>query len=158
MPEVKKYIVTEPYLSTECSLGESPFWEKSKNSLRFVDIVKKKVYFLDLAKGPSSLRHHDVPAVVAVTADIEGNDDEFVFGGKYGYGIMHRETGDWRWIKKMHTDEEGKDDGGGLPGVGRCLEERVRSNDGAVDKRGRFYVGTMNDPTVVGKARTKEGR
>lgn len=28
-------------------------------------------------------------------------------------------------------------------------EKRMRGNDGAVDSKGRFWVGTMNDPLVV---------
>ena len=60
MPEVKKYKITEPYIELDCGLGEAPFWEKSRNTLRFVDIVKKKLYFLDLAKGPDSLETRDL--------------------------------------------------------------------------------------------------
>jgi hypothetical protein len=47
-----------------------------------------------------------------VTADIEGNDNEFIFGGKHGYGVLDRTTGKYRYIKKVWTDEEvaaGKD-------------------------------------------------
>ena len=41
----------------------------------------------------------------------------------------------------MWTDEERKEDGGGKPKKGKNLEERMRSNDGAVDSKGRFFVG-----------------
>ncbi|KAF2771165.1 hypothetical protein EJ03DRAFT_359520 [Teratosphaeria nubilosa] len=157
MPEIKKYKITEPYLDLQCGLGEAPFWEKSHNSLRFVDIVKKKVHFVDLTKGPSSHRQLDLDFNVGTTADIEGNDEEFIFGGKYGYGVMNRQTGESRWLSKMWTDEERRDDGGGKPGKGRNREERMRSNDGAVDAQGRFFVGAMNDPALVGQSFTDEG-
>lgn len=157
MANVKKYTITEPWLTTSCGLGEAPFWEKKTNTLRFVDIINKKLFFVDLAKGQSSLKEHQLEYSIGSTADIEGNDDEIVFGGKLGYGIFTRKTGQIRWIKKFWTDEERKEDGGGKPGVGRTREERMRSNDGAVDAKGRFFVGAMNDPTIVNGNLTDEG-
>jgi sugar lactone lactonase YvrE len=73
------------------------------------------------------------------TADIEGNDKEFIFGGKYGYGVCDRETGEYRWIKKVWDETEVQDD----------KPKRMRGNDGAVDSKGRFWVGFMNDPLVA---------
>lgn len=143
MAEIKKYKVTEPYLDLNCSLGEAPFWEKSRDSLRFVDIVGKKLHTVNLSEGPSSHKQIDLEYSIGTTADIEGNDEEFIFGGKWGYGIMHRDTGKVRWIKYMWNDREREDDGGGKPGVGKNKEYRMRSNDGAVDSKGRYWVGTM---------------
>lgn len=133
MPEIKKYTITEPYLNLQCGLGEGPYWESSKNTLRFVDIVKKHMHFIDLSKGPSSHRQFALEYNIGCSANIEGNDEEFVFGGKGGYGVFNRRTGEHRVIRAMWTDEERKDDGGGKPKVGRNKEERMRSNDGAVD-------------------------
>ncbi|KAI7529176.1 hypothetical protein KC343_g20404, partial [Hortaea werneckii] len=135
---------------------EAPFWEKGRDSLRFVDIVKKKLYFLNPKEGPSSLQTWDLDFNIGTTADIEGTEKEFIFGGKYGYGIMNRETGESRWIRKFWNDEERKPDGGGKPGKGETREIRMRSNDGAVDAAGRFFVGAMNDP-VVTETFTDEG-
>jgi len=70
------------------------------------------------------------------TADIEGNDSEFIFGGKYGYGICNRTTGEYRWIKKVWSDAE----------VAAGKPDKFRGNDGAVDSQGRFWVGFMFDP------------
>ena len=157
MATIKKYRVTEPWLDLHCKLGEGPHWDRSRNALRFVDIQGKKVYQVDLAKGPSSLKALDVQACVTATADIEGNDDEFVYGGKFGYGIMHKDTGKERSVQPFWTDAERVEDGGGKPGVGKDKEERMRSNDGAVDSKGRFWVGTMNDDALVGSNFTDEG-
>ena len=47
-----------------------------------------------------------------VTVDIEGNDGEFLFGGKHGFGIFNRSTVQYRYIKKAWSEEEiadGKD-------------------------------------------------
>ena len=143
MPEIKRYKITEPYLQLNSSLGEAPFWEKPRNFLRWVDIVKKKVHTVNLSEGPSSHRQIDLDFSIGTTADIEDNDEEFIFGGKRGYGILNKSTGKARWIKDMWNDDERKDDGGGKPGVGNNKEERMRSNDGAVDAKGRYWVGTM---------------
>ena len=157
MSEVKKYRITRPYLDLQCGLGEAPFWEKDRNTLRFADIVKKKLHLVNLTEGPSSYREVDLNFSIGTTADMEGTDEEFIFGGKLGYGVMDRDTGESRWIQKMWNDDERRDDGGGKPGAGKCKEERMRSNDGAVDAMGRFLVGTMNDPALVGSNFTDEG-
>ncbi|KAF2279391.1 uncharacterized protein EI97DRAFT_174833 [Westerdykella ornata] len=140
MGAVKKYEITEPWIRYNCSLGEGPFWEDRTNTLRFIDIERQELHTVDLAVGPSShkvVKKMDIS--MGCTADIEGNEKEFIFGGKYGYGICNRETGEYRWIKRVWNDEEVKD---GKP-------ERMRANDGAVDSQGRFWVGFMNDPLVA---------
>lgn len=156
MPDIKKYKITEPYLDLHCGLGEAPFWEKSRNSLRFVDIVNKKLHTVNLQEGPSSHKQWDLDFSIGTTADIDANEKEFVFGGKYGYGVMNRDTGDSRWIKKMWTDAERMKGDGGKAGGSMIKEERMRSNDGAVDTMGRYWCGAMNDPAVVEQV-TDEG-
>lgn len=86
MSEIKKYKITEPYLDLSCGLGEAPFFEQSRNALRFVDIVKKKLHTVDLSAGPSSHKQWDLEYSIGTTADIQGNDEEFIFAGKSGYG------------------------------------------------------------------------
>ncbi|KAF7193395.1 putative sugar lactone lactonase YvrE [Pseudocercospora fuligena] len=158
MPEVKRYTVSEPYLDLGCGLGEAPFWEKDRDTLRFVDIVKEKLHTVKLSEGPSSHKQWDLKYSIGTTADIEGNKTEFIFGGKTGYGVFNKETGEHRIIKEMWTGAERQDDNGGKAGKGKNLAERMRSNDGAVDSKGRFYVGAMNDPAVVGNGNfTDEG-
>jgi sugar lactone lactonase YvrE len=70
-----------------------------------------------------------------------------VFGGKAGYGIFDKKTGKYETIKKFWTEEEIKDG----------KERRMRSNDGAVDAKGRYWVTTMNDPEEDGVEVTDEG-
>lgn len=72
------------------------------------------------------------------TADIEGNAKEFIFGGKYGYGIANKETGDYRWVQKVWSEDE----------IKAKKHEKFRGNDGAVDSQGRFWAGFMFDPLV----------
>ncbi|KAI4849410.1 hypothetical protein E4T44_03367 [Aureobasidium sp. EXF-8845] len=139
MSQIKQIKITEPWLKTSCGLGEAPFWDKKSNTLRFLDIIKKQLHVVNLDEGPSSHKTIDLPFSIGTTANIEGNDDEFVFGGKEGYGIANKKTGEPRYIKKFWSDEE----------VQSGKANRMRSNDGSVDSQGRYYVGTMNDPTVV---------
>ena len=158
MTEIKRYRVTEPYIpDLRCQLGEAPFWDRTRNQLRFVDMRMNKIHTVNLSAGPLSHQEHTLDFCVSATADIDGNDGEFIFAGKYGYGMMHKDTGTTRWLQRFWTDDERRDDGGGKPGVGRNKEERMRSNDGAVDVNGRFWVGTMNDDVMVGTNFTDEG-
>lgn len=82
----------------------------------------------------------------STTADLEGTDTKFVFGGKAGYAMFDKATGKWEYIKKFWTDEEIK--------AGK--EKRLRSNDGAVDAKGRYWITTMND-SEEGAEVTDEG-
>jgi len=139
MPEVKIYEVKEPYIETRCSLGEGPYWEEETNTVRFLDVEKQEIHRVDINKGPSShklIKKLDIS--IGCTADIEGNDKEFIFGGKYGYGVANKETGDYRWVKKVWSEDETKEK----------KHEKFRGNDGAVDSQGRFWAGFMFDPLV----------
>ena len=81
---------------------------------------------------------------VGVTADIEGVDPakKILIGGKSGVCVLDRETGEYEMLKRFHDSQEN--------------DERLRSNDGAVDPQGRFWIGTMND-FCVGRPQS-EGR
>lgn len=139
MPEVKIYDVKEPYIEIRCSLGEGPYWEEETNTVRFLDVEKQEIHRVDINKGPSShklVKKLDIS--IGCTADIEGNDKEFIFGGKYGYGVANKETGDYRWVKKVWSEDEIKEK----------KHEKFRGNDGAVDSQGRFWAGFMFDPLV----------
>ncbi|KAH7402877.1 SMP-30/Gluconolaconase/LRE-like region-domain-containing protein [Pyrenochaeta sp. MPI-SDFR-AT-0127] len=139
MSEVKKYEITEPWLKLNCSLGEGPFWEEETNTVRFLDVEKQKVHRVNLTEGPSShkvVKEYDIS--IGCTADIEGNDKEFIFGGKFGYGVANKQTGEYRWIQKVWSEDE----------IAAKKNEKFRGNDGAVDSQGRFWAGYMFDPLV----------
>lgn len=53
---IQRWTVTEPYLDIRGGLLEGPFYTAERNELRFIDLDYEKVYFVDLAKGPSSMR------------------------------------------------------------------------------------------------------
>lgn len=40
-------------------MSEGPYYDAATKTLRFVDIVKKEVWFVDVEKGPESARKVD---------------------------------------------------------------------------------------------------
>ncbi|KAH9900604.1 hypothetical protein F4778DRAFT_151244 [Xylariomycetidae sp. FL2044] len=128
---LQEWHVTEPYLDLRCALGEGPYYEKETNSLRFVDIVNRRVHAVQLDEGPGSLATTQLDTPVTVTADIAGvpPTDKIVIGAKYGLAVLDRRTGSYEYVARfLETDSE-----------------RLRSNDGGVDPHGRFWLGTMSD-------------
>lgn len=129
----------QPWIKLQCSLGEAPFWEESTDTLRFVDVEKCELHRVSLSTGPSShhvVKKHDIS--IGCTADIESDPSSIIFGGKYGFGVCDRETGAYRWIKRVWSADEAA---AGKP-------DKFRGNDGAVDSKGRFWAGFMFDPLV----------
>ena len=124
--------VKTPYLNLHCGLGEGPYFEPATNTLRFVDIKKRRLHTVSLTQGPESVTAIDFDVPVTVTADIAGVDpqDKIVIGAKYGVALLDRKSGTYEYITKFHATEN---------------NARLRSNDGAVDPHGRFWVGTMTD-------------
>jgi len=124
--------VSEPYINLHCLLGEGPFYEKETRSLRFVDIRKKQIHFLSLDAGPSSLDTLQLDVPVSVTADVQGVDpkEKILVGLKYGIALLDRKTHRYEYLTRF------TEDGG---------DKRIRSNDGAADPHGRFWLGTMTD-------------
>ncbi|KAI0180477.1 SMP-30/Gluconolaconase/LRE-like region-domain-containing protein [Hypoxylon sp. FL1284] len=126
--------VTEPYVADlRCGLGEGPYYEAATHSLRFVDIKKRRVHTVDLSSKGLETIQLDTP--VTVTADIAGADprDRIAVGAKYGVAVLDRRTGSYEYVARF-ADTDGEKD-----------NERLRSNDGAVDPHGRFWLGTMTD-------------
>jgi sugar lactone lactonase YvrE len=146
MSGLQIWTVREPWLNIHCALGEGPYYEAATNTLRFVDIKKKQLHTVSLAEGPESLKTLQFEIPLGVTADIEGVDPakKLLVGGKSGLYVLHRESGKLELLKRFWDGEAPEGD------------DRMRSNDGAVDPQGRFWVGTMNDfwvgePQAVGE-------
>ncbi|RDW87297.1 SMP-30 protein-like protein [Coleophoma crateriformis] len=140
MAEFKTWTVTKPYINLHCALGEAPYYEPSTNTLRFVDIKKKRLHTLSLSapiadpENPGDALHTlELDTPVGVTADIEGVDpsQKILVGYKRGVAVLDRKTGQYELLKRFYDSE--------------ANDERLRSNDGTVDAQGRFWIGTMND-------------
>lgn len=130
----QEWTVNEPYLNLHCKLGEGPYYEEATNTLRFVDIINKRVHTVSLTEGPDSVKTIQLDTPVTVTADVEGYDpqDKILIGVKYGIALLNRKTGEYEYLAKF----------GAIDGADN---DRLRSNDGAVDPHGRFWLGCMTD-------------
>lgn len=131
MANLQEWKVEKPWLETHCRLGEGPFYEEKTNSVRFVDIKKKRVHTASVAEGQSSLTTVQLDVCPTVTSDIEGVDprERILLGIKYGIAVLDRSTGKYEVIQQFNQENN----------------ERLRSNDGAADPNGRFWLGTMTD-------------
>jgi sugar lactone lactonase YvrE len=129
--DLQQWKVEKPYLNLHCALGEGPHYEKATNTLRFLDIINKKIHTVSLDKGPDSVTTLTLDVPVGVTADIEGVDpqDRILVGLKYGIAVLDRKTGHYDYISKFNAEPN----------------ERLRGNDGAADPQGRFWIGAMTD-------------
>ncbi|KAF4119261.1 SMP-30/Gluconolaconase/LRE-like region [Geosmithia morbida] len=128
---LQEWKVETPWLEPHCALGEGPFFEKDTQTVRFVDIQKKRVHTVSLTEGPPSLQTTQLDVPVGVTCNIAGVDprDRILIGVKGGLAVLDRKTGKYDIISRF-TDEP---------------NERLRANDGASDPNGRFWLGTMTD-------------
>ena len=108
-------------------LGESPVWSLDEAALYWVDIANPTVHRLDPATGERA-RWFVETEIGSIGLAGAGR---LVAGLRTGLHFVDLETGG---IEKI-CDPEGE---------GRFNENRM--NDGKVDRAGRFWVGTMNDP------------
>ncbi|KAI9733076.1 MAG: hypothetical protein M1834_003622 [Cirrosporium novae-zelandiae] len=143
--EIQTWTVSEPYIPFHGALLEAPIHDTAGglNRLRLVDIGTKQIHFVDLDKGPESLKSFDTGDSVSwptngpnrTTADIDGDKDNIIVGAKYGFALLDKKTGKLEYVAKLwnDTDPEG-------------TAEKMRLNDGAVDTRGRYWAGAMLDP------------
>ncbi|KAI2469248.1 SMP-30/Gluconolaconase/LRE-like region-domain-containing protein [Annulohypoxylon bovei var. microspora] len=136
-PSLQQWRVTEPYLNLHCGLGEGPYYEAATHHLRFVDIKKKRLHTLDLSSPDpqSAVETIQLDTPVTVTADIDGVDprERIVVGAKHGVAVLDRRSGAYEYVLRFNSANPSHDD------------ERIRSNDGAVDPNGRFWLGSMTD-------------
>lgn len=84
---------------------------------------------------------------------VDSYKDRIIVGAKHGYALVNRHTGELSYIRKV-WDEEGPQKAKRYVfesrpvSENRLIGDRMRFNDGAVDSRGRFWAGAMNDPKV----------
>lgn len=135
--DIQTWEVKEPYLKLHCKLGEGPYYERATNTLRFVDIIQRRLHTVSLEKGPESLVTQQLDTPISVTADIAGVDprDKILIGAKFGVAVLDRKAASdkkdaYEYVAKFHKMKDNL---------------RLRGNDGAVDPHGRFWLGTMTD-------------
>ncbi|KAG6031720.1 hypothetical protein E4U41_007470 [Claviceps citrina] len=128
---MQHWSVDGPWLDLGCELAEGPFYESETKSIRFVDIKGKRVHSVPLHGTESSVQTWQLDVCPTVTADIEGVDarERFLIGIKYGLAEFDRDAGSYKILARFRDPDN----------------ERLRSNDGAADPHGRFWMGSMTD-------------
>jgi sugar lactone lactonase YvrE len=125
------WTVDEPWLDRKCVFGEGPFYESETSSLRFVDVMQKRIYTVSLVDGEDLRAPVQLDIVATVTCDIRDVDPRkrYLVGVKYGMAVLDTSTGTFELIAPFHEPSN----------------KRLRSNDGAADPHGRFWLGSMTD-------------
>lgn len=121
--------MSEPYVAvkTRCILGESPLWSVEDQALYWVDIKNPMIHRFDPATGDR--QNWRIQTEIGSIGLATGN--RMIAGTRMGFAFINLEDGSFEQL----ADPEGD---------GRL--NRVRLNDGKVDRRGRFWCGGMDDP------------
>lgn len=131
MTDIQRWTIQAPWLETSCGLGEGPFYEKQTGKLRFVDIKKKHLHYVDVAQGHSSLKTIQLDVCPTVTANIAGVDprERIALGIKYGLAVLDVSKETYELVQPFNDPHN----------------ERIRANDGNADPQGRYWLGSMTD-------------
>lgn len=113
----------EHRLGIQNNAGESPMWVPEEGALYWVDCEGDKLFRLDAGTG----KHQVFPASLPVTAIGRRAKGGWIAATKKGIAFWDAKANRFEFIV---DPEEGHAD--------------HRCNDAAVDRKGRFWVGTMN--------------
>lgn len=116
----------ELFYHATCSLGEGPVWDTDRDGLWWVDIKKKRVYWL--ASGANAPLLINLSQMVGMC--VPTTDQRLLVGLENNLEVIQPETGHAEVLYPIETD---------LP--------KNRCNDGKCDAAGRLWIGTMNTET-----------
>ena len=121
--------MSEPYVAVKqsCILGESPIWSAAEQALYWVDIRNPMIYRWDPISG--DLKNWRIQTEIGSIGF--AGEGRLIAGTRMGFAYICLADGDFEELE----DPEGD---------GRM--NAVRLNDGKVDRRGRFWCGSMEDP------------
>lgn len=105
-------------------LGEGPLWCPREGVLYWLDIKRPAIYRFDPEQGQTG--HWPLPSDIGCMALREGGG--MVVGLRTGLAFLNFETGAVTAVADPEADRPDN-----------------RFNDGKVDRRGRFWAGTLND-------------
>lgn len=104
-------------------LGEGPNWSHAEGVLYWVDIQRPAVFRFDPARGQTG--HWPMPRATGCAAPAQGG--RLVYADSDGFGYLNLQDGSVTPIADTEKDNAGN-----------------RFNDGKVDRRGRFWAGTLD--------------
>ncbi len=116
-------IQIEQVVTIHNRLGESALWDPRRQALCWVDIESDIFYRFDPKSGETERIPLEVP-IYSMGIRAQGG---LVAGTDAGFGIFTPETKRFEKIVDLTADEPGR-----------------RFNDGAVDRKGRFWSGTLD--------------
>ncbi len=116
-----------PVVRRKAVLGESPLWSPAEGALYWVDVQNPTIFRLDPRTG--EVRHWRVETEIGAIG--LAGPGRLIAGLRTGIAYFDLETGALEPV----ADPEGRH---------RFNENRM--NDGKVDRAGRFWCGTMQDP------------
>ncbi len=105
-------------------LGEGPVWSAAERALWFVDIKRNRIHRFEPAV--SVVRSFETPAAPGFLAPVAGGG--FIVGLKTGLHRFDPRDGSFTPLHAVDPDHPGN-----------------RLNDGAVDRHGRLWFGSMDD-------------
>ena len=111
-------------------VGEGPLWDERNKKLVWIDVLDGKVFLFD----PRKVQNREFSIGKHVGAVALSNSDDILVAAKDEFLWLHPESSTTSPIHKAFDDE------------------RFRFNDGRVDARGRFIIGTMGYQPEPGTA------
>jgi L-arabinonolactonase len=112
---------------TRCLLGESPIWSPDEQALYWVDIQNAMIYRLH----PESGERRNWPVETEIGSIGLGPAGKLVCGLRMGLAWFDLQTGEIEIIADPEGDKQWN---------------TIRLNDGKVDRAGRYWCGSMEDP------------
>src|SRR5689334_15524614 len=108
-------------------LGEGPTWNAEEGALYWVDIKRPAIFRFDPSRGQTG--HWLMPKPIGCASP--AGKDRMVFADADGFGFLDLKAGEI--IRAADPENH-------LPGN--------RFNDGKVDRRGRFWTGSIDDQCI----------
>ena len=108
----------------DAQLGEGPIWVASESALYWVDILRSRIYRWAQATGET--QSWQAPFQVASLAPVAGGG--FIAGTARGFAFVDPDADRYEVIVQPASEPAGN-----------------RFNDGKLDRRGRFWAGTMDN-------------
>jgi sugar lactone lactonase YvrE len=107
------------------TIGEGAFWCPEEQAVYWLDVLMpSSIHRFD----PAAEAHQSWPVPEIVTAMAKRHDGTLLVASENGLNIFDPRTGDYRHLAELEPH---------LP--------KNRSNDGAPDAKGRFWIGTMQN-------------
>lgn len=123
--------VAKLLFSSQCYLGESPYWSQKRKSFFWVDIENGKLFEHNLATEKTIIKSFPH----RLTLVLEGKESELILALDRKIASYDLETEELKWLAEVESD---------LP--------LNRFNDGKCDAKGRLWAGTLSREFTEGAA------